>query len=195
MAGTLARTLRASQAIVDERVRSDTPTAIKDLATISVASYLYDRPTASGGGRFSNAWGNSGAEAMLSRWIDHKIAVIGGPDQAPYETPDDAPAPIPEPSKSAKGPLIDKVLSVADPISPQAQGDGRRATLQAISSTRFEAVVEASFSEDGQAIAWDRVLPFTSDDILSGDRRLVLNPLLLYRVRLETGGPARVLLG
>ena len=196
LAGTLARTLRASQAIVDERVRSDTPTAIRDLATISVASYLYDRPTASGGGRFSNAWGNSGAEAMLSRWIDHKIAVIGGPDQAPYEAPDDAPAPIPEPSKSAKGPpVIDATLTSANPISPQARGDGRRAALQAVSDVRFAVDIEASFLEDGQPIEWTRILPIT-DETLTNDDRLTLNPLVAYRARLVSGtGPVRVLLG
>lgn len=93
LAGVLARTLRASQAIVSERVRDDAPEAIRDLAVIAVASYVHDRPSAPQGERFANPWRNSGAEAMLSRWISRRAVAIGGPDQGPYEAPDDAPGP------------------------------------------------------------------------------------------------------
>ena len=192
LSGVLSRTLATATQLVGERVRTDTPQVLRDAATVAVASYVFDRPSASGGTRFSNAWANSGAEQMLSRWIDRRAAVIGGPDQGPYEAPDDAPD---HATGGAPNPLIDAVLTSANPISPQAQGDGRRATLQAISSARFEAVVEASFSEDGQAIAWQRILPFTSDGLLPGDDRLTLSPLLAYRARLLSGGPVRVLLG
>ena len=195
LAGVLARTLRASQAIVSERIRDDAPEAIRDLAVIAVASYVHDRPSAPQGERFANPWRNSGAEQMLSRWIDRRAVAIGGPDQGPYEAPDDAPAPIPGPSKAAKGPpLIDATLTAASPTSAQAQGDGRRATLQAVADVRFEAVIEGSFLEGGQAIAWDRVLPF-NNDVLTNDARLTLNPLVVYRARLISAGPVRVLLG
>ena len=183
MAGTLARTLRASQAIVDERVRDDTPTAIRDLAVIAVASYVFDRPSAASGTRFSNAWGNSGAEAMLSKWIDHQIGVIGGKDD-------------PEPEAEAEPMiLIDATLTAASPTSAQAQGDGRQATIQVISTVSFAVDIEASFLEDGAAVQWDRVLPVIDADIFTGDRRLTLSPLLVYRARLLSGGPVRVLLG
>ena len=190
--GTLARTLRASQAIVSERIRGDAPEAIKDLAVIAVASYVFDRPSAAQGERFANAWRNSGAEAMLSRWISRRAVAIGGPDQGPYEAPDDAPGP----SKAAKGPpLIDVVLTSANPISSEARGDGRRAALQAVSDVRFAVDIEASFLEDGQPIEWTRLLPFT-DDTLTNDDRLTLNPLVAYRARLVSGGgPVRVVLG
>ena len=196
LAGVLARTLRASQAIVSERVRDDAPEAIRDLAVIAVASYVHDRPSAPQGERFANPWRNSGAEQMLSRWIDRRAVAIGGPDQGPYEAPDDAPAPIPGPSKSAKGPpLIDAVLTSANPISSEARGDGRRAALQAVSDVRFAVDIEASFLEDGQPIEWTRLLPFT-DDTLTNDDRLTLNPLVAYRARLVSGGgPVRVVLG
>ena len=158
LSGTLSRTLRAAQAIVSERIRDDAPEAIRDLAVIAVASYVFDRPSAAQGERFANPWRNSGAEAMLSRWISRRAVAIGGPDEAPYEAPDDAPAPIPGPSKSAKGPpLIDAVLTSANPISPEARGDGRRAALQAVSDVRFAVDIEASFLEDGQPIGWHPV--------------------------------------
>ena len=64
-----------------------------------------------------------------------------------------------------------------------------------IASDRFEAVIEASFLEDGQPVGWQRVIPFTNETIIAGDRRLVLNPALVYRARLLSGGPVRVLLG
>ena len=63
--------------MVDERVRDDAPEAIKDMAVVAVASYLFDRPSAAPGLRFSNAWANSGAEAMLSPWIDRRAVAIG----------------------------------------------------------------------------------------------------------------------
>ena len=121
--GVLLRTLRASQAIVSERIRDDAPEAIKDLAVIAVASYVHDRPSAPQGERFANPWRNSGAEQMLSRWIDRRAVAVGGPDEAPYEAPDDAPAPISEPSKSAKGPpLIDATLTSREPDIPASSG-------------------------------------------------------------------------
>ena len=77
LASVLSRALRAAQAVVDERVRDDAPEAIKDMAVVAVASYLFDRPSAAPGLRFSNAWANSGAEAMLSPWIDRRAVAIG----------------------------------------------------------------------------------------------------------------------
>lgn len=77
LASVLSRALKAAQAIVNERVGDDTPEAVKDLAVIAVASYLFDRPSAAPGLRFSNAWANSGAEAMLSPWIDRRAVAIG----------------------------------------------------------------------------------------------------------------------
>ena len=162
LSGTLSRTLRAAQAIVNPSASADdAPEAIRDLAVIAVASYVFDRPTAPQGERFANPWRNSGAEANAkSRWIDPV-----GPWRSadPMKAADDAPAPIPGPSKSAKGPpLIDAVLTSANPISSEARGDGRRATLQVIASDRFEAVdIEASFLEDGQPVEMDsELLPY-----------------------------------
>ena len=92
LSGTLSRTLRAAQAIVSERIRDDAPEAIRDLAVIAVASYVFDRPSAPQGERFANPWRNSGAEQMLSRWIDRRAVAVGGPDEAP---PRRCPGPYP----------------------------------------------------------------------------------------------------
>ena len=43
LASVLSRALRAAQAVVDERVRDDAPEAIKDMAVVAVASYLFDK--------------------------------------------------------------------------------------------------------------------------------------------------------
>lgn len=92
-------------------------------------------------------------------------------------------------------PLIDVVLTSANPISPQAQVDRlRRAALQVIASDPFAVDIEASFLEDGQPIEWTRILPITSE-ALTNDERLTLNPLVAYRARLVSGGPVRVVLG
>ena len=186
--GVLARTLRASQAIVSERIRDDAPEAIKDLAVIAVASYVHDRPSAPQGERFANPWRNSGAEQMLSRWISRRAVAIGGPDEADEDG---------EVEEAGGEPmvLIDATLTSANPISPEARGDGRRAALQVIASDPFAVDIEASFVEDGAAIQWDRICPVTSADIFTGDRRLTLNPLVAYRARLVGGGPVRVVLG
>ncbi len=77
LASVLSRALKAAEAIVNERTRDDTPEAVRDLAVVAVASYLFDRPSAAPGLRFANAWANSGAEAMLSRWIDRRAVAIG----------------------------------------------------------------------------------------------------------------------
>ena len=44
------------------------PTAIKDLATQRFAAYQHDQPFAARGQAFANAFLNSGAGSVLSRW-------------------------------------------------------------------------------------------------------------------------------
>ena len=56
LAGVLLRTLNAASAMVEERVIDGAPGALVDSAVVAVASYLYDRPSAPAGTRFSNAW-------------------------------------------------------------------------------------------------------------------------------------------
>ena len=85
LAGVLGRALEAAKGIVGERAGQNAPEAVTDQATIAVASYLYDRPTAPQGERFANAWRNSGAASMLAPWAKVRAVPIGGEDVAVSE--------------------------------------------------------------------------------------------------------------
>ena len=68
LAGILTRLLAVSMAQVT-LVAPDAPAAVKDEASIRFASYLYDAAPASSGGGYAAAWRNSGAMALVSRWV------------------------------------------------------------------------------------------------------------------------------
>ena len=55
------------------------PEAIKDEAKIRFVGYLYDQPTAPRNAGFADAWKNSGAASLASRWIERR-AGIRAPD-------------------------------------------------------------------------------------------------------------------
>ena len=75
LASILSRFLGVSEAWISIEAE-DAPDAVKDEATIRFSSYLYDAPVAPGQG-YANAWRNSGAAALVSRW--HEVrAVVGG---------------------------------------------------------------------------------------------------------------------
>ena len=84
VAGLITRLLGVSQAFV-ARAAPEAPVAIADEATIRMTAYLYDSPTAAAGGRYAQAWRNSGAEALVSRWVvrragsDAEGVPTGGP--------------------------------------------------------------------------------------------------------------------
>ena len=69
----LTRLLAVASAYVD-LVGPDAPTAIQDEAVVRFAGYLYDAPSASGSNRFASAWTNSGAGALVSRWVQQRVA-------------------------------------------------------------------------------------------------------------------------
>ena len=50
------------------------PEPIRDEATVRFAGYLFDAPTASAGDRYASAWHNSGAAALVSKWVVQRIA-------------------------------------------------------------------------------------------------------------------------
>ena len=56
----------ANSTIEDEA--PDAPTSIKDLAIQRFAAYQHDQPFAARGQSFANAFVNSGAGSVLSRW-------------------------------------------------------------------------------------------------------------------------------
>ena len=76
VAGLITRLLGVSQAFV-ARAAPEAPDAIADEATIRMTAYLYDSPTAAAGGRYAQAWRNSGAEALVSRWVVRRAGSEG----------------------------------------------------------------------------------------------------------------------
>ena len=79
--GILDRLLGAATALV-EATAPDAPTAVRDEAVIRLASYWYDSPPAPHGGGFASAFRNSGAEALVSRFISRR-AVGAGDGEGP----------------------------------------------------------------------------------------------------------------
>ena len=51
-----------------------------------MATYLYDSPTAASGDRYAAAWRNSGAEALVSRWVVRRAGSEGMPDAGTSST-------------------------------------------------------------------------------------------------------------
>lgn len=68
----LQRVLDAGSAIVEEEAPA-APTAVKDLAIQRWAAYQQDQPFAARGQAFANGLVNSGAGAVLSRWIVRRL--------------------------------------------------------------------------------------------------------------------------
>ena len=67
IAGVLVRLTGVADAFI-ELLITDAPEAIKDECKVRLCGYLYDQPTATRGDFYSNAWRNSGAGALSSRW-------------------------------------------------------------------------------------------------------------------------------
>ncbi len=76
VAGLISRLLGVSQAFV-QIAAPDAPEAIADEATIRMTATLYDAPTAAAGDRYAAAWRNSGAEALVSRWVVRRAGSEG----------------------------------------------------------------------------------------------------------------------
>ena len=76
VAGLLVRLLRVSQDFV-ALAAPDAPEGIADEAAIRLTATLYDAPTAASGDRYAAAWRNSGAEALVSRWVVRRAGSDG----------------------------------------------------------------------------------------------------------------------
>ena len=76
VAGLLVRLLRVSQDFVT-LAAPDAPEGIADEAAIRLTATLYDAPTAAAGDRYAAAWRNSGAEALVSRWVVRRAGSDG----------------------------------------------------------------------------------------------------------------------
>ena len=70
--GVLTRLLGVSAEFVEETA-PDAPEVVKDEATVRFCSYLYDSPPVARGDGYANAWVNSGAGALLTRWADRRV--------------------------------------------------------------------------------------------------------------------------
>ena len=78
-AAIIQRAMNAASLIVTTRAPA-APVVLSDQAIISIASYLYDKPTAAPGNRYSNAWTNSGASSMLAAYVSRSARPIGTAD-------------------------------------------------------------------------------------------------------------------
>ena len=72
----LTRLLAVAETLISERA-SSAPDTLKDSAVISLASYMYDRPSAGAAGRYANAFVNSGAASLLSNYVRRRAVAIG----------------------------------------------------------------------------------------------------------------------
>ena len=68
----LQRLLDAASAIIETDAPA-APVAIKDLAIQRFAAYQHDQPFAARGQTFANAFVNSGAGAVLARWVVRRL--------------------------------------------------------------------------------------------------------------------------
>lgn len=75
----LRRLCRVSDAMVSLHA-PDAPPAIKQEATIRLAGYLYDMPSAPSGDRYAASWRNSGAASLVSGWVVRRVAADSSTD-------------------------------------------------------------------------------------------------------------------
>lgn len=57
------------------------PEAVQDEAKIRFCSYLYDAPTAGRNFSYGNAWRNSGAASLVSRWQERRAGIRHDADE------------------------------------------------------------------------------------------------------------------
>ncbi|MDE0030623.1 MAG: hypothetical protein OXU42_14615 [Deltaproteobacteria bacterium] len=71
----LTRLMAVGSALVD-LYASEAPEAVRTEAVIRVVAYLFDQPESPHGTRYSAAWRNSGAAALVGPWIVRGASVI-----------------------------------------------------------------------------------------------------------------------
>ena len=75
ISAVLTRLIGVGTAYV-EKVASGAPDDIKDESIIRMASYLYDQPPAPSGMRYSAAFRNSGAAALVAPWRSRRLGSV-----------------------------------------------------------------------------------------------------------------------
>ena len=82
----LTRLLGVGQAFID-LLADGAPLPIQEEALIRFCGYLYDSPTAARRDGYSNAWRNSGAGALVARWVVRRIVDSDGVTPSGGTTP------------------------------------------------------------------------------------------------------------
>lgn len=72
---SLNRLSGVAEASIGKLIR-DTLSAIQDECRVRFAAYLYDVPVAGRGDFYANAWRNSGAGALATRWVNRRAARV-----------------------------------------------------------------------------------------------------------------------
>ena len=131
----LNRLLAVGNAFVD-KIASGAPDDVKAEAVIRFAGYLWDMPPSSRGSSYDNAWANSGAGALVSRWVVRRLAVSPSDDPAP--TPD---VPTTGGLDAAQvQALIDAAIAgLPGPYVLPAAAPGVRGGVQAVTNTIIDA--------------------------------------------------------
>ena len=109
--GILTRLLGVSDAFIN-LIGPGAPSVVKDEIRVRFASYLYDMPSAPQRDRYSNAWLNSGAAGLLSRWVVRRVAGNG------VESPPGFSAPVTATFQGMAGIFTDTGLDVPAATGP-----------------------------------------------------------------------------
>ena len=73
----LTRLLGVGEATAD-LLAPDAPGPVREEAIIRFTAYLYDAPSGAAGQKYSDAWVNSGAAALVSDFVSRRAALPGG---------------------------------------------------------------------------------------------------------------------
>ena len=74
--GILTRLKGVAESFIDKTAPS-CPSAIRDEAVVRMAGYGYDSPRAGQGMSYADAWRNSGATSLVSRWTVRRLGDAG----------------------------------------------------------------------------------------------------------------------
>ena len=73
-ASMLVRYISVAEEFID--LESPTaPDAVRNEATVRLAGWLYDAPSAGRGLQFANAWRSSGAASLIERWKSIRVVI------------------------------------------------------------------------------------------------------------------------
>ena len=173
----LTRLRSTAESMVLERAPL-APVALRDQAVIAIAAYLFDKPTAAPGNRYSNAWTNSGASVFLAAHVSRVARAIG------RDTDEDG-----EPAQPGGVVGVDQVaraaaaeaLAAAEAAALVAAGKITEARALELIQMRINALAEDAAGtvtiEDGRLpgpavvmrLGWGQSQAFTADSFIRAD--------------------------